>query len=89
MIKEPVYWTMRNGQKINVDDMDVNHLRNTLKMVLRSIQLAKKRAYAEFIAESTLQDSRFKFNGDIAQEMHDNAIIEEIMGDELDEWYDF
>jgi hypothetical protein len=20
------YWTMKNGQKINVDDMDVNHL---------------------------------------------------------------
>ena len=30
----PVYWTMRDGKKINVDDMDINHLRNTLKMII-------------------------------------------------------
>jgi hypothetical protein len=32
-------------------------------------------------------EHRFKFNGEIAQEMHDNALIEEIMGDMLNEWY--
>ena len=31
-----VYWTMRNGRRIDVDDMDIDHLRNTLKMILRS-----------------------------------------------------
>jgi hypothetical protein len=35
---ETVYWTMKNGQKINVDDMDINHLRNTLKMIIRNKQ---------------------------------------------------
>ena len=34
--KEPVYWRMRNGKLISVDDMDINHLRNTLKMILRT-----------------------------------------------------
>jgi hypothetical protein len=31
-----VYWTMKNGQKKSVDDMDINHLRNTLKMIIRN-----------------------------------------------------
>lgn len=31
-----VYWTMKNGQKIDVDTMDINHLRNTLKMIIRN-----------------------------------------------------
>ena len=34
--KEPVYWRMRNGKLISVDDMDINHLRNVLKMILRT-----------------------------------------------------
>lgn len=34
-MSDTVYWTMRNGQKISVDDMDINHLRNTLKMIIR------------------------------------------------------
>ncbi len=36
-----VYWTMKNGEKISVDDMDVQHLRNTLKMLIRKIQSRK------------------------------------------------
>lgn len=28
---------MKNGQKINVDDMDIQHLRNTLKMLIKNI----------------------------------------------------
>lgn len=35
-MSETVYWTMRNGQQISVDDMDINHLRNTLKMIIRN-----------------------------------------------------
>jgi hypothetical protein len=75
---ETVYWTMKNGQKVDIDTMDINHLRNTLKMVVRN----KIRVQANKPIEH-----RFKFNGEIAQEMHDNALIEEIMGDMLDEWY--
>ena len=33
---EKVYWTMRNGQQIDVDLMDENHLRNTLKMIIKN-----------------------------------------------------
>lgn len=34
----PVYWKMRNGRLIDVDLMDVNHLRNVLKMIIRNNQ---------------------------------------------------
>lgn len=36
MQKETVYWTMRNGQQIDVDKMTEEHLRNTLKMLIRN-----------------------------------------------------
>ena len=70
-----VYWTMKNGTKINVDHMSENHLRNTLKMIITNIEKAKK-------------EKEFKFNGEIAQEMHDNMIMDDIMGDMLDEWHE-
>ena len=35
-MKDIVYWTMKDGNKINVDHMDLNHLRNTLKMLIRA-----------------------------------------------------
>ena len=34
--KEIIYWTMRNGQKIDIMEMDINHLRNVLKMIIRN-----------------------------------------------------
>ena len=37
-----IYWKMRNGQLISVDEMDINHLRNTLKMIIRNNQKVNK-----------------------------------------------
>jgi hypothetical protein len=31
-----IYWKQKNGELISVDDMDINHLRNTLKMIIRA-----------------------------------------------------
>lgn len=56
MSKEIVYWKMRNGRLISVDDMDINHLRNVLKMILRN-------------REKVIQDKpkvKFKLNGDMS-----------------------
>ena len=36
-----VYWIMRNGQKISIDDMDEQHVRNSLKMILRKLEKTK------------------------------------------------
>ena len=52
-----VYWKMRNGRLISVDDMDINHLRNVLKMIIRNREKAIQ-------AKPKVE---FKLNGDIAQ----------------------
>lgn len=59
---EKVYWTMKNGQKIDVDQMDIQHLRNTLKMLIR----AKR-------AQSTPVKPKFEIHGEIASEFADMA----------------
>ena len=35
MKNKEYYWTMRNGEKINVDDMTESHLRNVLKLIIK------------------------------------------------------
>lgn len=34
MEKNIVYWEQKNGQKIDIDTMTIEHLRNTLKMIV-------------------------------------------------------
>ena len=56
---DQIYWTMKDGRKIKVDDMDIDHLRNTLKMLLRT---------ADKIAIQKASNRTFKVNGELAQE---------------------
>ena len=62
---------MRNGHKINVDDMSESHLRNTLKMLIRGVDsLSIRRATRRgFIA-----------NGEMAREDADNYDIYKVTG---------
>ena len=64
------YWTMKNGQKIDIDLMDENHLRNTLKMIMRNIENAEAK-------EREIRKTRFKLNGDIAQDHYDQMSLAE------------
>ena len=57
-----VYWKMRNGKLISVDDMDINHLRNVLKMIIRNREKALQ-------SEHKIE---LKLNGDMAQEFNDS-----------------
>ena len=41
-MKNEVYWKQRNGVLISIDDMDVNHLRNVLKMIVNNSSNRKK-----------------------------------------------
>jgi hypothetical protein len=36
MNNEIVYWTTKDGQKIDIMTMDINHLRNVLKMIVKN-----------------------------------------------------
>ena len=66
MKQNDVYWTMRNGQKISVDDMDEQHVRNSLKMVLRKLEKAK----AELM-NKPVKSREVTLNGDMAQQWND------------------
>ena len=81
MNKKDYYWTMKNGQKINVDDMDVNHLRNTLKMILRRVEALEQKEKAK---------PKFQLRGEIAQDhvaqMEDADYFDEVFYDEF--WKD-
>ena len=55
----PVYWKQANGKLVSVDEMDLNHLRNVLKMIIRNnyrVQVVQAKPKVEF-----------KLNGDMAQ----------------------
>jgi hypothetical protein len=66
MSKETVYWTMKNGQKIDVDTMDIQHLRNTLKMIIRNQ-----------VRVSAPVKPKFEIHGDIAQNFIEQMLEEE------------
>ena len=63
-----VYWTMKNGQQIDVDKMDINHLRNTLKMIMRNLETLKQKQKAK---------PKFEIHGDIAQSMIDQCYLQD------------
>ena len=79
MSRDTVYWTMKNGQKISVDDMDIDHLRNTLKMIIRSVKVKKVR-----------KDPVFTVNGEMASIDADRYAIGQATGNwcECDETYE-
>jgi hypothetical protein len=58
-----VYWKMRDGKLISVDDMDIEHLRNVLKIVLKNRQTVIKQ-----IVKSKRQS--FVLHGDMANEFN-------------------
>jgi hypothetical protein len=64
MLNKPIYWKQLNGKLISVDDMDENHLRNVLKMIIRNNQKNK------------LQP-KFTLNGDMANEFHESYLSDE------------
>jgi hypothetical protein len=69
---EAIYWTMANGNKINVDDMDEKHLRNTLKLILRSLKVKPKKQEPKHYSG---------LRGDIAQDHFDTMMDMEYAND--------
>lgn len=66
IIMETVYWTMKDGRRISIDDMDINHLRNTLKLIVKSIKV------------KPVSKPKFEVRGDIANEHADMAMLHSI-----------
>jgi len=70
---ETVYWTMKDGKKISIDDMDINHLRNSLKMVVRGLERLK--------LQQKKSTPKFELKGDIAQDHYDMMMDNEYAND--------
>ena len=49
------YWKTKTGEKIDVDEMDVNHLRNVLKMIMRN-NAKKDVSFSESEMENIFRD---------------------------------
>ena len=58
-----VYWKQRNGELIDIDTMDINHLRNTLKLVLRNRETVIKQIFKS-------KTNYFTLRGDMANEFN-------------------
>lgn len=56
----PVYWRMRNGKSISVDDMDLNHLRNVLKMIIRRHNQKEKK----FTSNPSISDLKAEYDAE-------------------------
>ena len=75
MSKEIVYWKMRNGRLISVDDMDINHIKNAFKYPIKKHEQLVKDAnvvveqYNALVRKRKAERSSasFNLNGDIAQ----------------------
>ena len=74
---ETVYWTMKNGQKIDVDTMDINHLRNTLKMIIRNQVRVQASAPIK---------PKFEIHGEMAQNFLEQMLEEDYDLDYDDEY---
>jgi hypothetical protein len=75
MNKEIVYWKMRNGKSISIDDMDLNHLRNTLKMIVNNSNKHKDKIEKEVYWKK--QNEKVFLNGDIANDFNENHLSDE------------
>lgn len=64
------YWTTKEGKKVDVDEMSTEHLRNALKMILRTIERNKS-------------TKEIKLNGEAANMFNDDMELSELE-DELD-----
>lgn len=92
-MENKVYWKKSNGTSISVDDMDENHLRNALKMLIRRHERVLTEAneivdkYNRLIKVSHVKPNTFTLKGDIAQMFNDTEVEDEF--DTRNEWNPF
>ena len=72
-MKDKVYWTTKAGDKIDIDTMDLNHLRNALKMIVRNWETRKN-----LMIQRTLND-------EVGSSLDQNKGMNDIL--EIDEFF--
>lgn len=53
------YWKMKDGNKIDVDEMTETHLKNVLKLLLRRNESSAKKLHIHSVSKSCLCGSEF------------------------------
>ena len=53
------YWTMKDGNKIDVDDMTETHLRNVLKLLLRRNESSDKKLHIHNVGKRCFCGAKF------------------------------
>ena len=71
-----VYWKMRDGKLISVDDMTEEHAKNTLKLVLKNRQTVIKQ-----IVKSKRRE--FMLHGDMANDFNSSQYDDNEIDDSL------
>jgi hypothetical protein len=76
MNANPVYWKQRNGVLISIDNMDINHLRNTLKMIVNNSNKHKEQKEQKYKIVQVYDEHDWQaipvLNGDMANEFNNN-----------------
>lgn len=81
MSKETIYWKQRNGVLISVDNMDINHLRNAFKHLIKHHNTIVQQTNEvvdkyNILIKKRKAETNFQLNGDIANffnEEQDNS----------------
>jgi len=76
--KKIVYWKQRNGELISVDDMDINHLRNVLKLIIKNKNRLKTALNEKLEKEKHIKAvNNFVLRGDMANEFNESHMSDE------------
>ena len=92
MNKEIIYWKMRNGKLVSVDDMDTNHIKNAFKHLIKHHQNIVQQAnevveqYNALVRKRKAEhgEASFNLNGDMAQSFNDDMELWEMEADITD-----
>lgn len=55
-----IYWTMKTGEKVDIDEMSINHLKNTLKMIVRNIEKLEEKKKKEINLEGNIEQAFYE-----------------------------
>jgi hypothetical protein len=72
----PTYWTTKDGKQIDVMEMDINHLRNVVKLFITHLERLKAIKVSQEMRHA-VKPRPFKLNGEIAQSMIDDELAAE------------
>lgn len=63
-MENKVYWETREGLKLDIDLMDITHVRNAFKMLVTQLNQAKK--------AKCVEERKVEMNGDMGNEFNDS-----------------